>query len=283
VALDTIGISHFVLAIGVAVASTSSMTACKSSGDGGGGSVACDPIGPRSTTIENVLGAGRAANGKVYVMTQGASYEPDIFIAADGASFEQKDTTGSGQSGQGANTDWSVGFVDGPDAGFGENLLLQIRNGTATAMALGPATTKGFIGTPGATSETLTIVDAQTIAGTQASALPVRASFVGDGPDDHHIVMIPGEPPSTNPRLFYGVSAAMKEYQATALLRAKSSLTTQTKFTAGSVTYTLTTGFAGDGGVPLQPKLTGDDGSETTYTSRDQIADALPEFSFECL
>jgi hypothetical protein len=276
------------IGFGVAIATASSIAACKSNtaGSTDGGGAVCDPFASRSITIENVLGAGRDANDKIYMMSQGASYEPDIFISADGTTFAQKATTGSGQSGSGANTDWSITFIDGPDAGFGENLLLQIRNNVATAMALGPVTSKGFIGTPGATTETLTLVDAKTIVGTQASALPVRASFVGDGPNDQHIVLLPIEAPSTNPRLFYGASAAMKEYRATLLPMALSSLTSQVKFTDGSITYTLTFGYTGDGGAPLQPipaKLTGDDGSETTYTPRNPIPDALPELSFECL
>jgi hypothetical protein len=112
-----------------------------------------------------------------------------------------------------------LAYYDSDGAGLGsQHLLIQIRGGVTTAMALGPLTSRAFIGDPGATYELITVLDNAAIIGLDTRDLPHGVCYVGamDG-TEQVVVTGPLGVCSEEPRVFYGTKEDMVEREVTGI------------------------------------------------------------------
>jgi hypothetical protein len=209
--------------------------------------VACDPLAPRPVALRSLLGVGQDAQGTLYVADQLNSYTDRVFISVGDTLWRRPGGLG-GTRGSGANVDYLLGYYDSDGAGLGsQHLLIQIRGGVTTAMALGPLTSRAFIGDPGATYQLITVLDNAAIAGMETRDLPHRACYVGvmDG-TEQVVVTGPLGACSEEPRVFYGTREDMIERRVTGV---EDSLVVS--FLVGSTTKQVRIGMPPDGGVVM--------------------------------
>jgi hypothetical protein len=180
--------------------------------------VACDPLVPRPVTLRTLLGVGQDAQGTLYVADQLSSYTYRVFISVGDTLWRRPGGLG-GMRGSGADVDYLLGYYDSDGAGLGsQHLVIQIRGGVTTAMALSPSSSRAFIGDPGATYQLITVLDNAAIAGMKTRDLPHRVCYVGamDGTEQVVVTGPLGEC-SEEPRVFYGTKEDMVERQVTGI------------------------------------------------------------------
>jgi hypothetical protein len=157
----------------VALALIAPFVACKATG---GGSVvaesACDPLTPKPITLGTIIGVGQDAAGTLYVDSANG-----IFVSENGELIRQY-VNGTGQSG---STEFIFTFdFPGTDASAARTLLVETQGTTASAMALGPAGSRAFLGQSDAGVTSLTLVDPATVSGMTTVNTPNLISYVGD-------------------------------------------------------------------------------------------------------
>jgi hypothetical protein len=210
--------------------------------------IACDPLAPRPVALRSLLGVGQDAQGTLYVADQLNSNTDRVFISV-GDTLQRRRVAGSGSGGPGANRDYALLYDDIDGAGLGsQHLLIQIRGGVTTAMALGPPNSRAFIGDPGATYQLITVLDNAAIAGMETRDLPHRVCYVGvmDG-TEQVVVTGPLGTCSEEPRVFYGTKDDMIERQVTGVENS-----VFVSFLVGSTTKRVQTGNPfPDGGVVM--------------------------------
>jgi hypothetical protein len=261
------------------------LAACSShsSGSSPSASTPCDPLAPPPTSLSNLLGVGQDDQGTLYVADLPAGIdEPRVFVGPGAGPMVRQEVFGSGSTGSG---EYTLSFgPPGAAVASQQALLLDVANGMATQMALGPADSKSFLGGPGETP--LTVVGASAVAGLGIVNLPGEVDYVGDVSDGTSIVVTSpiDVQSSADFHLFYGTADAMAERTIMSFNQALSGYPTIT-FQVGSATYTMAIGgtFELDGGGGPGPG-TLDTGSATLdFTLRTPTPSTLAGFSFTCL
>lgn len=274
----------------LAAACSAKSTSAGSTGSGsgsssGGNPVACDPLAPPPTALTDVLGVGQDAQGTLYVADSPAgSSQPRVLVSA-GTQLVRQSISGSGEApGAAANTtEYTLSFQSpGSDESTARSLLLDVTGGSATAMGLGPAASKEFLGDAGADVTRLTLVDPGTVSGLTVVNLPGVVGYVADVSDGTAIVITsPGDVESSaDLHLFYGTPDAMVERTIISFNQALSGYPTIV-FTVGAATYTMSISGTFPGGPGPGTLNTGS--ANLSFTLRDPPPATLSGFSFTCL
>jgi hypothetical protein len=183
--------------------------------------------------------------------------------------------------------DYTFSYEDGANS---QALIIQVRGGNATAMALGPSSSRAFIGGD-PSQQPLTVLDPSAISGMALQNLPGVIEYLADVADGNIIVVT--RPMDgwtyTDFRLFYGSQDAMIERHIENVGRTLSvGSPTYITFDVGSeqysVVFTLTTDL--DSGLVTGPgpgTLTTGNGATRAVTQRTPTPTALPGFAFTCL
>lgn len=283
-----------VLASLCAAALSAGVTACGSdpgpggAGGGGGGEPAqkaCDPLAPDPLTLGKIIGVGKDAPGTLYV-----DAESGIYVSSGDTLFRQH-VTGTGEKG---TTQFLFTFEDPAGGGAGPRSLLVATDGdTATAMALGPADSKGFLdeSPPGITM--LTVVPPSTIDGMKVANTPNEIRYVGDVANGNVVmatvpVNVDSSAKNGGLAIFYGPPAAVAQRVIVDFKQDLSGNGTVT-FMVGVTPHVLSFGavFAPDAGPLGEFALKGlkaGDGPTLPVTLRKPTPTALPAgLSFTCL
>jgi len=161
-----------------AVVACGLLAGCSSSARNGdasaGAATPCDPLAAKPLTLGEVVGVGQDATGRLYV---DASH--GIFIVDSGdPKLIRQHVTGTGSSG---TTEFLFSFeAPGADASTAQHLLVETAGATATAMALGPTTSKAFLDQSPAGTTPLTLVDASTVSRLEVVNTPQVISYLAD-------------------------------------------------------------------------------------------------------
>jgi hypothetical protein len=266
--------------------SCSSWSSGAASGAKGSGS--CDPLAAPATSLGFLLAAGQDSSGTYYVVDEapGASIPDRVFIS-DGKVLVRQHLAGSGSSGGPPDADYTFSF-EAPfdDAASTTALVVQMRSGAITGMALGPGDSRSFFG-PDAGQTPLTVVDPMLVMNFNVVNLPNVVQYLASVSNGDAIVITSPMDLATSAdfRLFYGPPAQMAEYPITAYNVAHSGIG-DIAFAVGSTTYTLhlTIVTGGDAGLlgTLGPGSL-DTGSGTfTATFQSPTPTTLTGYSFTC-
>lgn len=249
----------------------------------------CDPLAPHELPVilGKVLGVGKGSTGTLYLADEApATYQYRVFVS-QGNVLWRKRVMGSGSNGDGADVDYTLGYEDGAS---NSALLVQIRGGVTTGMALGPGDSRAFLDVNDPDQVQLVVVDASVLNTMTLRNLPgdVYIEYVADVSNGDVIVV-------TRPlddwtyaqfRVFYGTPDAMLERTVVSVARGDDTYVT---FQVGSVDYLahFVGGFeSSDGGageVDEPGTLDPGDGSVLTITERLPTPTTLTGFSFTCL
>jgi hypothetical protein len=250
---------------------------------------ACDPLAPKPITPGTIVGVGQDAAGTLYVDAASG-----VFVSEGGRLIRQH-ITGSGQAGA---TQFLFTFEPaGDDGSSARNLLVETSGSTATAMALGRAGTKSFLGQSDAGVTSLTLVAASTIAGMTVVNTPNVIEYVGDVANgDVILAAVPLNSDSTSIdggvqdsglSIFYGPPGALAQRTITAFGESLSGNGTLT-FLVGDLPYLLAFGMvqgpdAGPLGTFALEGLTPQGGAQIAVTLRSPTPSADPPgLSFTC-
>lgn len=273
------------------------LTACSTSDDPAASADAgntsavgsCDPLAAKDITLGAIVGVGQDSAGTLYVDSANG-----IFVSGNGKMIRQH-VVGSGESGSSSGiTEYSFDFQPAGDDGSGaRTLLVETKDKTVTAMALGPADSKGFLGESDAGLTPLILVDA-----TQVTAMPVvntpnEISYVGDVENGNVILAtypMNGDSIAqfSGLAIYYGPSTAVAQRVITDFGQTHSNSGTVT-FLVDGVPYVLAFGMdpstdASPVGKFALKGLTPQGGTTLATTIRDPKPTALPPgMVFTCL
>jgi hypothetical protein len=268
-----------------------SASAGNGNNDAGGATSPCDPLAAKPFVFGSltVVGVGKDAAGTLYVdANQG------VFLADQGSTkLVRQHVTGSGSSG---TTELLFTFeAPGADVSSARQLLVETTGSppTATAMALGPTSSKAFLNQSPAGTTALTLVDASTISGLAVVNTPNVISYLADVANgDVILATVPLNADETSANgglaIFYGPPGAVDQRPITAFeesLSGNGSLT----FLVGATPYVLAFGEvaapdAGPFGAFALLSLTPQGSDALTVTLRSPTPTTLPRaLSFSCL
>ncbi len=256
------------------------------SGSNTGALTPCDPLAAKPITLGTIIGIGKDTDGTLYVDAANG-----VFVSDGNGKLLRQDAVGTGQSG---NNEFLITFGPaGGDTTTWRNLLVETQGAKATAMALGPTSSKAFLNAapPGIT--TLTLVDASTVAGLTVVNTGSEISYVADVSNgDVLVATVPVNADSSSSTgavsIFCGPPAAVAQRPVTALQQTLSGTGTLT-FLVGKVPYVLAFGNepapdAGPLGVFTLIDLTPQGDAALTVTLRTPTPTAPPAgLSFACL
>ena len=251
---------------------------------------ACDPLAPKPIALGTIVGVGQDAAGTFYVDSANG-----VFVSAGGQLIRQQ-VTGSGQSGA---TQFIFTFEPpGDDGSSARDLLIETSGANATAMAVGPAGARSFLGQSDAGVTSLTLVAPSAVAGMTVVNTPALIEYVGDVANGDVVVAtiaLNDSSASTDSgvddgglSIFYGPSGAVAERTITAFGESLSGNGTVT-FLVGNVPYVLAFGRvqgpdAGPLGTFALEGLTPQGGAQVSVTLRSPTPTADPPgLSFTCL
>jgi hypothetical protein len=253
--------------------------------DGAATESACDPLAPKPITLGAIVGVGQDTTGTLYVDSANG-----IFVSENGELIRQR-VTGSGESG---SNDFIFTFeFPGGDASSARNLLVDTQGSIASAMALGPAGSKSFLGQSDAGVMSLTLVDSATVSRMTVVNTPNLIEYVGDVANGDVVLAttpLNEESSSTDGGLsiFYGPPSLVSQRTITAFEESLSGNGAVT-FVVGNTPYVLTFGQvqgpdAGPlGTFALEGLNTGGDAG-IAVTLRSPTPTVLPPgLSFTCL
>jgi hypothetical protein len=271
------------------VALVAPLLACSKSAGSGGASgtlTACDPLAPKAITLGAVVGVGKDAAGTLYV-----DAAHGVFVSDDGHQLIRQQVAGTGSSG----TNEFLFTFEPPngDVSSARQLLVETKGTAATAMALGPTTSKAFLNQAPAGTTPLTLVDASTVAGMTVVNTGQVISYVADVANgDVLVATVPVNPDETSSNgdlaIFYGPPAAVAQRPITDFEESKSGNGTVTFVVDGTPT-TLAFGNvpgpdAGIFGTFTLLGLTPKGGAAIDVTLRSPTPTTPPaELSFLCL
>jgi hypothetical protein len=246
---------------------------------------ACDPLAPKPITLGAIVGVGEDSAGTLYVDSANG-----IFVSMKGDLIRQH-ATGTGQSG---SNEFIFTFESpGVDASSERNLLVDTQGSTASAMALGPANSKSFLGQSDAGVTLLALVDSATVSGMPVVNTPNLISYVGDVANgDVVLATVPMNEDLTSTdgglSIFYGPPSAVAQRAITAFGESLSGNGSVT-FVVGNTPYVLAFGMVQEpdagplGTFTLDGLTTGGDAG-IAVTLRSPTPTALPPgLSFTCL
>lgn len=246
---------------------------------------ACDPLAPAPITLGAIIGVGQDAAGTLYVDAANG-----IFVSDAGRLIRQH-VIGTGQSG---STEFTFALQSSAaDGGSASALLVETNGSTATAMALGPAGSRSFLGQSDAGVTSLTLVAPSTVSGMPVVNTPNVISYVGDVANgDVVLATVPlNEDATSNDgglSIFYGPPDAVAQRTVTAFGQSLSGNGTVT-FLVGDVPYVLAFGNvlgpdAGPFGTFALEGITPQGGAQIQVMLRSPTPAAIPPgLSFTCL
>jgi hypothetical protein len=267
------------------------LVGCSSSAGNGdasaGAATPCDPLAAKPLTLGAVVGVGKDATGRLYVDSSHG-----VFVLDNGdTKLIRQHVIGTGTSG---TTEFIFSFeAPGADASTALQLLVETTGSTATAMALGPTSSKAFLNQspPGTTS--LTLVDASMGSGLAVVNTPNVISYLADVSNgDVILATVPMNSDETSSNgglaIFYGPPDAVAQRPITAFIETLSGNGSLT-FLVDGKPYSLDFGEiaapdAGPLGMFSLLDLTPAGGDKLTVTLRTPTPSALPGgLSFSCL
>ena len=246
---------------------------------------ACDPLTPKPITLGTIVGVGQDSAGTLYVDSANG-----IFVSMNGDLIRQH-ATGTGQSG---SNEFIFTFESpGADASSERNLLVDTQGSTASAMALGPASSKSFLGQSDAGVTLLGLVDSTTVSGMPVVNTPNLISYVGDVANgDVVLATVPmnGDSSSNDGGIsvFYGPPTNVAQRTITAFEESLSGNGSVT-FVVGNTPYVLAFGVvqgpdAGPVGTFALEGLTAGGDAGVAVTLRSPTPSELPPgLLFTCL
>jgi hypothetical protein len=265
--------------------------ACSSASTSPPAATSCNPLAAHPTTLATILGVGKDEAGTLYVAEQGGvAGQPSsvrVFVAVAGSLVRQH-VIGSGfSSGEDIET-----FEKADGSTAPRDLAIQVANGKATSMTLGPeGSAKSRIeGMDGGAAVALTLVAASAVQGMPAIDLPGAVSYVADAANGDAIVVtapLENDVGSAAFHLFYGTPGAMVERPIVSFEQALSGFP-RFGFTVGSDIYVMAISSvpSADGGPFEDPgpvSLTTGGGRVVTFTLRMPTQTTLSGFTFTCL
>jgi hypothetical protein len=245
----------------------------------------CDPLAPNAITLGTIVGVGEDVADTLYVDSANG-----IFVSGAGR-LNRQHVTGTGQL---ANNEFLFTFEppESNDSGV-RNLLVETTGTTASAMALGPADSKAFLGQSDAGVTPLALVDAATLVGISLVNTPNVIDYVADVSNgDVLLATLPMNEDTTSDTgglaIFYGPPDAVAECTITGLEESLGNDGTVT-FLVDRTPYVLAFGTmsapgAGSLGVFTLEGLTPQGGAQLGVTLRSPTPTALPSgLAFSCL
>jgi hypothetical protein len=269
------------------------LVGCSSSGAKGdasaGATTPCDPLAAKPLTLGAVIGVAKDAAGTLYVDSSHG-----IFVVNSGdAKLIRQHVTGTGTSG---TTEFIFSFASpGADESTAQQLLVETTGSPpmATAMALGPTTSKAFLDQSPAGTTPLTLVDASTVSGLAVVNTPNVISYLVDVANgDVILATVPMNADETSSNgglaIFYGPPDAVAQRPITNFTESLSGNGSVT-FSVDGKPYTLDFGNvetpdAGPLGTFSLLGLTPAGGGQLAVTLRSPTPSALPPgLTFSCL
>jgi hypothetical protein len=276
-----------------ALAALGLLVACSTSDGNGDASRAtatpCDPLAAKPLTLGTVVGVGKDAAGTLYVDSSHG-----VFVVDNGSTkLIRQHVTGSGSSG---TTELLFTFeAPGADISTAQQLLVETTGSPAmaTAMALGPTSSKAFLNQAPAGTTALTVVDASTVSGLAVVNTPNAISYLADVSNgDVILATVPLNDDETSSdgglAIFYGPPDAVAQRTITGFEETLSGNGTVT-FLVGATTYVLAFGEvaapdAGPLGAFALLSLTPQGSDALTVSLRAPTPTVLPPtLSFSCL
>jgi hypothetical protein len=238
-------------------------------------------------TLGTILGVGQDAQGTIYLADEVPSTYTNRVFVSSGNTLYRKHILGSGESGGLTDMDYTFSYEDGANS---QALIIQVRGGNVTAMALGPSSSRAFIGGD-PSQQPLTVLDPSAISGMALQDLPGVIEYLADVADGNVIVVTRPMDASNYAdfRVFYGSQDGMVERHVENVSRGMSvGGPTYITFDVGpaqySVVFTLTMDL--DSGLVTGPgpgTLTTGNGATLAVTQRTPAPTSLPGFAFTCL
>jgi hypothetical protein len=240
----------------------------------------CDPLkAERSPVILNaadVIGAGRDAEGAVYVLVDQSS-QLRLFVSG-AASLAEQFESGTGQGQAGSTQFWTFAYADGQ----GMPVTVEVQKdatGARIGVVKGPISGKGFdVGSEGEVLEP--------ISAAAAAALPAETTqtfhvdYAGAHPDGDDLVVIAPDHATTFDGflIFYGPPAVLVEQPGTVSVTRGLSIpsTTVIAFTLDGAPATLQYDGTGAGTLTV-------DGSSASLSALATDAGVPPGAAFMCL
>jgi hypothetical protein len=242
--------------------------------------------------LGTVLAVGRDSQSVFYVADEAPDFpgENRVFVSR-GTTLDRQHVVGSGGSGRSPDADYSFSFGEpSADPTNTRALVIQVRAGMVTGMALGPGNSRSFLGAVDAGQVPLTVVGDTAIAGFDVQNLPGIVEYVADiSNGDAIVVTAPMDDWEYSGfqlfRLFYGTPGHMVERPIVSWAMALSG-GGAISFSVGSTTFSwnLTVVYGGDAG-PLGAPGPGslDTGAGMLpVTLRIPTPTMLSGFSFTC-
>ena len=281
------------LLVGALVALVAPLLACSKSAGSGGAGTPCDPLAPKAITLGAVVGVGKDDAGTLYVDAAHGVFVSDggYGLLDGGHNLIRQHVAGTGSSG---TTELLFTFAPpNGDVSSARQLLVETNGTAATAMALGPTSSKAFLNQAPAGTTPLTLVDSSTVAGMTVVNTGQVISYVADVANGDVIVAtVPVNPDETSSNgdlaIFYGPPAAVAQRPITDFEESKSGNGTVTFVVDGTPT-TLAFGVvpgpdAGVFGTFTLLGLTPKGGAAIDATLRAPTPTTPPaELSFLCL
>src|SRR5450432_320410 len=249
----------------------------------------CDPLAAKPLTLGTIVGVGKDATGTLYVDSSHG-----VFVVDDGnTKVVRQHVTGTGSSG---TTEFLFSFeAPGADVSSARQLLVETAGSPpmATAMALGPTSSKAFLSQSPAGTTALMLVDASTVSGLAVVNTRNVISYLADVSNgDVILATVPMNADETSTDgglvIFYGPPGAVEQRKITAFEESLSGNGTLT-FLVGGTANVLAFGEvpapdAGPFGAFALLGLTPQGSDELTVTLRSPTPTMLPPaLSFSCL
>jgi hypothetical protein len=248
---------------------------------------ACDPLAPSMTALSVIVAIGRDPQGTVYVVDQ-PRWSRRVFVAKDDDTLYRKHVVGGFTRGGPSDADYVLPFEEPDrDAASTRSLLVQVRGGFVTAMAL------GLVGSFMPISDTapgqlrLTLLDRKVVQGMRVVDLPRVVQRVADVSDGNAIIATqPMDDPFTeDTRLFYGAPNDVVERRVVSYgqsLNGDASFSFLVDDIKAFAHFPIVPPVDGGAGGPGPGTLKLGDGQELTITPRLPTPRNLNGFTFRC-
>lgn len=262
------------------------LAGCSDSSPGGSATTNCDALEAHELPIAltPLLGVGKDESGVLYVADEGdeRSNGPRVFVSRSGALYRQR-VTGSGSSGGGANADYTLSFEDGTKM---PALVIKIRSGKVTGMALSPVGGKAFYDDLDASAQQLEVVTESAIEKLRVHNLPgeVVIEYVARTKAGETLLVTRPKDDGTYEdfRVFYGADKLLTERNVSNVSRAKGG-STVIVFDVDGAEYTADFPVMWSStSVEPGPATLDTPSGEKALTREEASSETLVGFSYQC-
>ena len=166
------------------------LASCGGGASSGPASKTCDPLAddPQPITLGKVLGAGRDADGIVYVIDRPSQGEARLFVS-DGMTLKRRPTGGSGSGSQPDGSSFEVVTSGRGDAALTVEIVTDAGGTVTMGVVHGALATKTF--TIGMQGDTLTVLGPDALEGYTVENLPgaIYVEYVAALPNGRTMVV----------------------------------------------------------------------------------------------